>query len=426
MQLEKHSLKHSLYLASCSLLSVTAVAEEWDFDTGVLYYGESDRVQAIEGVVAAKKTLNTDHEFKAKLVFDALTGASANGAIAQSEAQTFTRPSGNGSYQANAGEVPLDDTFQDTRVQLSAQWTQPLSENLIVSTGGNISTEYDYQSLSFNGVLARYLNQKNTTLSAGLSYAIDSLDPVGGRPIGLAEMVINQGQFFTDADFRSAFEATRQTGGDEGKDTIDLSLGLTQVINPHWITQFNLGFSTVTGYLTDPYKVLSVIDNQGNAERYLYEHRPDERVKTALYAESKYHYARGVWGISYRFTSDDWGLTSHSIESRYRWALDQNRFLEPHVRFYQQQEADFFTPYLSANEPLPQYASADYRIGKLNTFTLGLKYGQMLANGRTLGLRLEWYAQTPQATGASTTAALEGLDLYPDLDALIFQVDYAF
>jgi len=98
MQLKKKNLKKALFEASCTLLGGNSVAKDWDFDAAVMYYGEPDRVQALEGILSAKKTLKDDKELSTKLVVDSLTGASANGAVPQTSAQTFTTPSGNGQY----------------------------------------------------------------------------------------------------------------------------------------------------------------------------------------------------------------------------------------------------------------------------------------------------------------------------------------
>ncbi|WP_027331065.1 DUF3570 domain-containing protein [Marinimicrobium agarilyticum] len=426
MQLKKTSIKKALFAASCSLLAGNSVAKDWDFDAALMYYGESDRVQAIEGIFKANRTLKDDREFSSKLVVDSLTGASANGAVPQTSAQTFTTPSGNGQYTAGAGETPLDDSFLDTRVQVAAQWSQPLGEKYIVSTGANFSNEYDYQSAAFNSSIGRYLNNKNTTVSLGLSYAMDSVDAVGGRPVGLSTMVVDEGQFANAEAFQAAFDATRQSGGEDGKDTVDVVLGLTQVINRRWITQFNISLSEVDGYLTDPYKVVSQVDTSGLSVNQLYENRPGTRSKQAFFAQSKYHFEKSVWDISYRLTNDDWGIQSHTIESRYHFLLSNNRYIEPHVRFYQQSEADFYTPFLREGESLPEFASADYRIGKLNTYTLGVKYGKKLENGREYGVRLEYYSQAPQSVGVEPLGQLESLDLYPSLDAVILQFDYKF
>ncbi|MFQ3236299.1 MAG: hypothetical protein ACI9C4_001870, partial [Paraglaciecola sp.] len=100
-------------------------AEDWQFDTPILYYGETDRVQLAEGVINANKTFAGERVFNRKIAVDTLTHASATGAVAQPDVQTFTRPSGNGQYNVNPGGTPLVDTFKDTQVQFSAQWTQP-------------------------------------------------------------------------------------------------------------------------------------------------------------------------------------------------------------------------------------------------------------------------------------------------------------
>jgi hypothetical protein len=423
MQLDKKNVKHALLAASCALVSTEVKSDDWEFDSALMYYGESDgRVTAVEGILNAKKAFKDDREFNGKIVFDSLTGASASGAVAQPTAQTFTTPSGNGEYTVDANEAPLDPTFKDTRLQFSGQWSQPLGENYTYSGGANFSVEYDYQSLAVNSSFGRYLNKKNTTLSLGLSYAFDSIDAVGGRPVALSAMVFNQGQ----DSFRTSFNQTRQSGGEDTKDTLDLILGVTQVMSRNWITQFNLSFSEVDGYLTDPYKIISVVDSGGLATQQLYENRPGSRSKQALFLQSKYHLGSAVWDISYRYTDDDWDIQSHTIETRYRFLLNEKSYLEPHIRYYQQSEAEFFTPFLTDAETLPQFASADYRIGKLDAYTIGVKYGTQFANGRDFGVRLEYYQQAPQAVDKALPGVLNDVDLYPEVDALILQFNYSF
>ncbi len=197
MQLtNKASVATALAGAACALLGTPAVqAEEdmlkdWKFDTAILYYGETDRVSLAEGVVNATKTNDDDSIFNVKLVIDTLTGASANGAVAQPYAQTFSRPSGKDGYVVNAGETPLDDTFRDTRVQVSSSWMQPFADTWRATGAVNVSTEYDYLSLGLSGLLEKDLFMRNTTLSAGLSFQFDSIDPVGGTPDALTSMLV--------------------------------------------------------------------------------------------------------------------------------------------------------------------------------------------------------------------------------------------
>ncbi|MBU2877565.1 DUF3570 domain-containing protein [Aliiglaciecola lipolytica] len=430
MQL-KQSINVSALLAaaSCALLGTSVQAEdnaeEWKFDTAILYYGETDRVQLVEGVFNANKDFGNEHYFNGKLVIDTLTGASASGAVAQSGVQTFTRPSGNDSYTVEGGETPLDDTFRDTRVQASGQWTQPLGENYRVSGGLQVSKEYDYLSIVGNGSLDMDLNQRNTTLSAGMSYAFDSIDPVGGRPVDFASMVVDNGQFDSAEAYQQAFDATRIQGSEE-KDTIDLLFGVTQVINRRMLMQFNYSLSMSDGYHNDPYKVLSIVDQQGVTQDIVHESRPTERTKHSVYWQTKYALDQGVLDFSYRFATDDWEIDSHTIDTRFRYNLSETSYIQPHIRYYQQNEAEFYNPFLSQATPLPEHASADYRLGKMTAITLGLKYGMQLENGNELAFRLEYYQQTPENAGFEQPGSLADEDLYPALKAVIAQVSYSF
>ena len=429
------NIKAALTLATTTLLgSVSAVgyAQEpqqvteessWDFDTAFLYYSESDRVSAAEAIINAKKTFENDEVLNLKLTIDSLTGASANGATAQPNVQTFTRPSGKGSYQTDKNTTPLDDTFRDTRVQFNAQWTQPLAENYTGSAGGHISKEYDYLSLGINGNLAYDFNNKNSTFSVGLSYFQDTFEPEGGIPVAFTSMPSAYGS--GESASKELFDATRRTDSDD-KTTTDIMLGFTQVINRRMLMQFNYSYSTVDGYLSDPFKVLSVLDSNGYAQDYLYESRPDSRVKQSLFAQTKYHFEQNVVDVSYRYMWDDWKLDSHTIDSRLRVPLTSTSYLEPHLRFYQQSAADFYQPFLTQSSPMPMFASADYRIGEMSAYTIGLKYGMKMSDGNDLSFRLEYYRQNPKNSGYQVPEVLESADLYESVDAIIAQVSYSF
>src|SRR6185503_14430110 len=127
------------------------------------------------------------------------------------------------------------------------------------------------------------------------------------------------------------------------------------------------------GYLTDPYKVLSVVDpvtgNPGagpvgsGLNRYLFESRPDSREKQSLYGLLKRDFDGNVLEASYRYMTDDWGVDSQTLELRYRWGFGENRYFQPHVRFYQQTAADFYRTVLFNGQALPAYATADHRLG---------------------------------------------------------------
>ena len=216
---DKLTISTALAAATCSLLGTTLptivdAQEEgdWDFNTSILYYGEdNDRVKDYSVSAIAKRMFADDRVLSLGLTIDGLTGATPSGAIRQDIAQTFTRPSGNAAYVVPAGELPLDDTFKDTRVALSAGWQQPWGDRNLVSAGASLSKEYDYLHLGVNARIARDFNQRNTTLSAGFAYSSDQLDPVGGAPLPLTHL-LDVGD-------------TSNRSGKQDKDVLDLILG---------------------------------------------------------------------------------------------------------------------------------------------------------------------------------------------------------
>lgn len=418
MQLKTFSnISLSLAMATGALTDVNAAEindpDAWKFNTGLLIYAESDeQVQAVEGAFSAKKAIDDDREIAVKVVIDSLTGASPNGAVGQQKVQTFTRPSGNGTYTVAAGETPLDDTFKDTRVAISGQYSQQVSRLWQYSGGGNFSKEYDYLSLSVNSALARDFNNRNTTASLGFSYAFDIYEPEGGIPLAKA----------------SVSDSVNRGDSDDTKQTLDLLTGITQVINRQTLMQFNYAYSTVTGYQTDPFKIVSIIDSNGWAQDYVYESRPSDRVKQSVFWRTKYMRlpSEQVVDISYRYFWDDWGMTAHNIDTRWRFQLPDSHFIEPHLRYYNQQAVDFYNVYLSDGEARPEHVTADYRLGEMQTYTFGLKYGFPIA-GNEFSVRLEYYLT--RVTGDESLAkgaGLAGVDLYPDKSAIMLQSFYRF
>lgn len=435
------NISAALATATCALLHPYANANDvltgWQIDTSLMYYGETDRVSAAEAVVAGKKDFGDEHIFSGKLVVDTLTGASATGAVAQSTAQTISRPSGNGSYTIQSGDTPLDDTFKDTRVQVDGQWTQPWSDVSRITTGLHLSTEHDYFSVGFNGSYAHDFYNKNTTLSAGLAYSYDVIKPEGGVPVPFSTKtaITNTTEDYDDDSTRDdnysedddgQFSNDERQGSSDNKSTIDALFGLTQVINRRMLMQFNLGVSQISGYSTDPYKVLSIVNDQGVTQSLVYENRPDSRTKTFAFWQTKYAMDFGVADISYRYATDDWKVDSHTLDSRLRINLSDKSYLQPHFRYYSQSAAEFFQPFLMEGQEMPEFATADYRLSEMTAYTVGLKYGMELDNGDELSFRVEYYQQNPKNAGFSEPGDLQNVDLYPSVKAVIAQVNYRF
>lgn len=424
----------SLATATCTLLGTTAPApvdaqEEpgWDFNTALLYYAESDdRVDDISANVLARRTFVDDRIVTLGLAVDSLTGASPNGAIPFSGAQTFTRPSGKKVFSTPPEEIPLDDTFWDTRVAVTANWQQPLGRLYNVNAGVSFSDEFDYTHFGANVKLSRDFNKKNTTVSLGLAFASDDISPEGGAPTPLSPML-------DVGDLSNRL-------GDQSKDVFDVVLGVTQVVSRDLLFQVNYSLSDSSGYLNDPYRILSLVDAvtgdplprtptpgiDGPSHENRFESRPNERTKHSLFGQMKYHMDGKVLDLSYRFMTDDWEIDSHTLDARYRWPIGDRSYLEPHVRYYTQSEAEFYQIALVDGAPPVSFASADHRLGDFDAITVGLKYGWKTGTGNDMSVRLEYYTQDGDAPSSQIIGNQASRDIYPDLDVIIAQISYRF
>ena len=431
---ENSSVAAALATATCALLGSTTptavkAQEEhsWEFDTALLYYGEADgRVEDISLNVLALRNFVDNRLLSLGLAVDTLTGATPIGAIPFSGPQTFSRPSGRSTFTTPPNVIPLDDTFLDTRYAVSANWQQPIGRLNKVDVGLSFSGEYDYTHLGANLTLSRDFNKRNTTASLGFSVARDDLDPEGGAPAPLTPML-------DVGDLSNRL-------GDQIKDVLDVVLSVTQVINRNLLVQANYSFSNSSGYLNDPYKILSVVDpvtgdpiprtpppgEEGPSHEYLFEGRPDDRTKHSLYGQAKYYMSGKVLDVSYRYMTDDWDIDSHTLDARLRWPVGDRSYIEPHLRFYTQTHADFYRISLVNDVPVPSYASADYRLGEFDAITAGLKYGWETASGNDFSMRLEYYMQNGEAPPDQVIGNQTLQELYPDLDAVIFQFSYSF
>lgn len=429
MQLKKISKK--LGIASCALLQVPAIAvhasdsEDWDIDTAFLYYSEGDgRVSAFEPAVYAGKNIGDEGErIDLRLVIDALTGATPNGAHSSSVAQTFTTPSGGKSYTVQPGEIPLDDSFRDTRVAIGADWTLPINRLSRVKVGFNASKEYDYLSLGVSGTYLKDLNNKNTVLSAGIAFNNDTLTPEGGIPVALSSMQV-------PGD-------TNREGSSDSKTITDFILGVTQVINRKTLIELNYSYGISDGYLSDPFKIISIVNNDGDLvtgadsaffdtdvtgnRPYIYENRPDSRQRNSLFFRTARHLTEDVIHFSYRYFWDDWGITSNTFDFKYRYEMGRS-YLQPHLRYYMQDQADFYQHNLTLddfNSGSVTEVSSDSRLSKFTTSTVGLKYGYALGSNSELSVRGEFMSQTFDDGDVPT------VEETPDLDAVILNIGYS-
>jgi len=418
--MSKPSIKTALSSACYCLLSTTANAETkpWYIDMGVMNYIEQERNIGLEFILNGRRELQDDDAISLQLDIDTLTGATPNGATASNVPQTFTMASGLGVYQVAANELPADDTHMDTRLAFSILYEDALKNNLKLNYSSHISMEFDYLSLGTGVEFLKDFYQHTTTLLGGINFEYNRVHPVGGVPSGLASIRPPR----TLQPRESTSETRRQSG---------LHIGLNQVIDKHSLMQIKYAWENASGYLTDPYKILSVIDDEnfsqlGSTLNYVYEKRPEQREIQNIFFAYKRNQQGDVLDFSYRYYWDEWDINSNTFDLKYRYRLKNQYYIQPHFRWYEQSSAYFFKHSLTTSEIVPDYASADFRLAHFNAYTLGFRYGKSLANGQEHSIGLEYYTQRGNSHPESAIGIQKRLDIFPTLNTLILTWNYAF
>lgn len=443
-------LRRALKIAAAGLLAsgtgkaqeVPADAPSTGVDSGVLYYHENGRVQAIEPELNLSQMFGEDSKLSIGVVGDALTGATPLGAVPSTLPQTYIRPykviplgtpvtvttasggstvvlvppaTGATTQTLAASTIvppntyPLDHAFHDDRFAGHIGWEQALTSTFKLNGGLAYSKEHDYRSESASVGLSKDFFSHNTTLDAGLNYESDLSFPIGGTPTPLTVM---------NGDWK---------GPDASRHEVDAVAGITQVMNRRWLATLSYSYADAHGYQNDPYKIISVVDPiSGQPNSQLYESRPESRRKQSVFLDNKIHLTSDVISVSLRGYKDDWGIKSVTADLRYRFQIGQDYYLEPHVRYYEQGAADFFRYYLVAGEAMPQYASADTRLAKFHAATYGMKFGMPLNEGSEFNVRIEYYDQHGNGSPAYAIGQLRQQNLFPDLQAVTVLLGYTY
>lgn len=394
-------IKHKLRLATCSLLATSgnataeAIENAWELDSSYLYYSEEDRVTVNKLIGTAKGFVSPKNTASIRVVFDTMTGATPSGAVKNANPITSTGASGGTGIGGSTSASALSD-FDDTRVGVSLDWLHEYNRNFSVNYNGAFSVENDYQSVSGAATANYETDDRATKFSLGLAITYDTIFRTGTRttpePISKVSDDLSRGE------------------GE--KSSTDLIAGITQVINQRTVAQFNLAVGQSNGYMTDPYKVFSVVDANNIEWEQYYEGRPDERLKWSFTANLNHQLfpSNNNMHLSYRYYSDDWDVQSHTLDYSYRFNMENANYLEPRLRLYTQTQADFYQNSVFADPALgdptlPEFVSADYRLDEMSDATVGITYGNSSPTS-DFRIRLEYLYQSFENSEFDTNKAI--------------------
>lgn len=225
-------------------------------------------------------------------------------------------------------------TIRESRTEVSAT-THRYFQNGRIGVGFSHSEEDDYESDAIVLSGEWDFNQKLSTLALGISYSSDDIEPTDALLFGRVQK--------------------------EDKRSRSFIISWTQVLNKTSVLQSGISVTKHDGYLTDPYKLRDV--------------RPDERFEWAVSLRYRKYLekAGGAWHLDYRYYEDDFGVHSHTLQSAWYQNLGGRFQIVPSIRYYSQQEADFYLPVDDFTLPLNVNQSSDYRLSTYGAYTFGLK-----------------------------------------------------
>lgn len=255
--------------------------------------------------------------------------------------------------------------MSDSRRAADMKVTRYLSR-AAVSVSVGYSGEHDYVSKSW-GLQTHWSSEdQNTTWTLGTGGAYDRIDNTASGGIA----------------------------ANRNRHTLEFLGGVTQVLTPVDIVQFNITRSLGNGYYADPYKQ--------------FDQRPGSRNAWVLLGRWNHH-VEGVDGTlrsSWRYYRDSFGVGAHTLGAE--WVQPVGSWtLTPGVRYYTQGAAGFyFDPVLNAQGEVNTTAtllraiglkgdkSADPRLSAFGAVTLSLKVAYAFNADTTADVKIEKYRQS--------------------------------
>jgi len=184
------------------------------------------------------------------------------------------------------------------------------------------------------------------------------------------------------------------------------------VMSRRWLATLSYSYSDEHGYQTDPYKIISIVDPASGQppSRSMRVDRICGASKAFLRQQSPFGRRRHICLIA--GFKDDWGIKSLTADLRYRWQIDMNYYIEPHLRYYTQSAADFFHYYLGSGEVIlnTRPPIRDSRVPRANLWRqIRVPFNET----SELNLRVEYYDEHGNGSPAGAIGQLQQQNLFP-------------
>lgn len=328
-----------LFLPISKIFSQDLPEDAVDFDFNG--YFDNFGVNVIYPSISVSKQVSQTTSINARYLSDVITAASMKShfdKVYSTENQKFGLDAlASASKRTQGGP---DNKPDEWRSEFGFGVTH-LFGDITLSLNNLYSIEHDYSSESVTGSLEIPFAKKNTVLNIGFVNSWDRIYP--------------QTRFWTAK-----------------KDVFSGNVGLSQIFSTHFITQLDLSYSYLNGFLDDPYEIVTV-QNYKNPFYALYEPiTPDKRTRLAAGLRGIYRLGENnSITLGYRYYKDDWGIKSNTLSGLYQHEFyDDKLLLGASIRTYFQTKADFFK---AVYDSVEQYMVVDSKLNGLISEEFELK-----------------------------------------------------
>jgi hypothetical protein len=329
------------------------------------YFGDAQRY----------RVLSQQFQLATGLGSDAALNVSATHEVMSGSSPWYVAPDA----QGRPIQIMSGATIRDHRSELRASWTQGTGSSGGTTYSASYSAERDYHATAL-GIEHSMPLSAALTLGFGGSFSHDLIDP------------------FDAQQFNRVQHAE--------KNTASLFGSLAWVIDRSSVLQSGIQLNNEHGYLSDPYKLVSIGD-EVRADL-----RPGRRTEIAWLVRYRRAFAApdAALHLDYRYAQDSWGVVSHTVEAAWYQTLPSHWELVPGLRYYSQQQARFYAPFF-VDPAAHDFYSSDYRLGTFGAISASLNLRKRIGAWELSGGFERYHATTGYAIGGSD-AAVPGVVSY--------------
>ncbi len=243
---------------------------------------------------------------------------------------------------------------------------------------GSVGVERDYLSIAVGGNGTVDLPGKNTTLALAYTHSFDEVCDRANTELTLLERRALEGTdpckknvIFGEDSFVMDIPALGRvtTWRELAIDTVQATL--TQNLSPTMVMQVSLYGQVLEGFQSNPYRRVRIGPNEPQ------EHIPDTRARVALSARLNRFLPklRSAVHVSTRAYSDNWGVSSGTVELGYSQYMGDSLLLNIRARAYQQTPATFFKDafFYETESTAGEYFTGDRELAPVRNALLGAR-----------------------------------------------------